>query len=133
MADLCRFNFEINKDGAIVDNVCYLYRNAGPIYWPTFILAIIVALIASQSMISVTFAIISQSLNLGCFPRVKVIHTSTEHEGQVYIPDINYMYMIICVVITACFKNGVKLSNAYGKRNTSLQHVMNLFESTLIC
>ncbi|GAB2230886.1 hypothetical protein Droror1_Dr00015182, partial [Drosera rotundifolia] len=49
----------------------------GHLYWPMFVVAMAVAVIASQAMISGAFAIISQSLRLGCFPRVKVIHTST--------------------------------------------------------
>ncbi|KAL0357668.1 UNVERIFIED_CONTAM: Potassium transporter 5 [Sesamum calycinum] len=50
-----------------------------PIYWPMFIIANLAAVIASQAMISGTFSIMSQSLNLSCFPRVKVVHTSTKY------------------------------------------------------
>ncbi|GAB2230562.1 hypothetical protein Droror1_Dr00014834 [Drosera rotundifolia] len=53
------------------------------LYWPMFVVAVAVAVIARQAMISEAFAIISQSLRLGCFPRVKVIHTSTKYAGQV--------------------------------------------------
>lgn len=48
-------------------------------YWPTFVIAVLAAIIASQAMISGAFAIIAQSLSLGCFPRVKVVHTSPNH------------------------------------------------------
>ncbi|KAF5944661.1 hypothetical protein HYC85_018738 [Camellia sinensis] len=65
-------------------------------------------------MISGAFAIISQSLTLGCFPRVKVVHTSAKYEGQVYIPQINYLLMIACVIVTAAFKTTTKIGNAYG-------------------
>ncbi|XP_059656508.1 potassium transporter 5-like [Cornus florida] len=85
-----------------------------PVYWPMFVVAVLAAIIASQAMISGSFAIISQSLNLGCFPRVKVVHTSAKYEGQVYIPEINYLLMICCVLVTACFKTTENLSNAYG-------------------
>ncbi|KAK5834711.1 hypothetical protein PVK06_010387 [Gossypium arboreum] len=44
--------------------------------------------------ISGVFSIITQSLSLGCFPKVKVVHTSAKYEGQVYIPEINYILMI---------------------------------------
>ncbi|GMH06547.1 hypothetical protein Nepgr_008387 [Nepenthes gracilis] len=86
----------------------------GKIYWPTFVVAVAAAVIASQAMISGAFAIISQSLSLGCFPRVKVIHTSAKYEGQVYIPEINYILMIACVVVTFAFKTTTKIGNAYG-------------------
>nr|XP_004299195.2 PREDICTED: potassium transporter 5 [Fragaria vesca subsp. vesca] len=85
-----------------------------PLYWPTFVVAVAAAIIASQAMISGAFAIISQSLSLGCFPRVKVVHTSANYEGQVYIPEVNYMLMIACVVVTAAFQTTEKIGNAYG-------------------
>ncbi|KAH6837906.1 high affinity K+ transporter 5 [Perilla frutescens var. hirtella] len=84
------------------------------IYWPTFVVANAAAIIASQAMISGAFAIISQSLSMGCFPRVKVVHTSTKYEGQVYIPEINYLLMIACVIVTYGFKTTEKIGNAYG-------------------
>lgn len=86
----------------------------GPLYWPTFVVANAAAIIASQAMISGAFAIISQSLSLGCFPRVKVVHTSAKYEGQVYIPEINYILMVACVVVTYAFKTTEKIGNAYG-------------------
>ncbi|XP_021284148.1 potassium transporter 5 [Herrania umbratica] len=85
-----------------------------PLYWPTFVVAVAAAIIASQAMISGAFSIISQSLSLGCFPRVKVVHTSVKYEGQVYIPDVNYMLMIACVIVTVVFKTTEKIGNAYG-------------------
>ncbi|KAI7984239.1 Potassium transporter 5 [Camellia lanceoleosa] len=72
-----------------------------PMYWPMFVVAVLAAIIASQAMISGTFSIVQQSLSLGCFPRVKIIHTSAKFEGQVYIPEINYLLMLACVVVTA--------------------------------
>ncbi|XP_010066486.2 potassium transporter 5 [Eucalyptus grandis] len=85
-----------------------------PIYWPMFVVAVAAAIIASQAMISGAFAIISQSLSLGCFPRVKVVHTSAKYEGQVYIPEVNYMLMVACVLVTASFQTTTKIGNAYG-------------------
>uniref|UniRef100_A0A453GF46 Potassium transporter n=1 Tax=Aegilops tauschii subsp. strangulata TaxID=200361 RepID=A0A453GF46_AEGTS len=72
------------------------------------------AIIASQAMISGAFAIIAQSQVLGCFPRVRVTHTSKKYHGQVYIPEINYALMILCVAVTAIFQTTDKIGNAYG-------------------
>ncbi|KAJ8435733.1 hypothetical protein Cgig2_017712 [Carnegiea gigantea] len=83
-------------------------------YWPMFAVAILASIIASQAMISGTFSIIQQSLSLGCFPRVKVVHTSDKFEGQVYIPEFNYLLMICCVLVTLGFKTTKKIGNAYG-------------------
>ncbi|KAK9159782.1 hypothetical protein Syun_006123 [Stephania yunnanensis] len=84
------------------------------VYWPMFAAAVLASIIASQAMISATFAIVKQSMSLGCFPRVRVIHTSHKHEGQVYIPEVNYLLMFACVLVTAAFKNTTKIGNAYG-------------------
>ncbi|KAI6695726.1 hypothetical protein NL676_023436 [Syzygium grande] len=86
----------------------------GPLYWPMFVIAVLAAIIASQAMISGTFSIIQQSLSLGCFPRVKIVHTSSKYEGQVYIPEINYLLMLACVAITLGFRTTEKIGNAYG-------------------
>lgn len=72
------------------------------------------SIIASQAMISGAFSIIAQSLSLGCFPRVKVVHTSAKYEGQVYIPEVNWLLMIACVGVSAAFRTTEKIGNAYG-------------------
>ncbi|KAL5974862.1 hypothetical protein ACLOJK_031535 [Asimina triloba] len=84
------------------------------VYWPMFAIAVLASIIASQAMISATFAIIKQSMALGCFPRVQVIHTSHKHEGQIYIPEINFILMFACVLVTAAFKETTNIGNAYG-------------------
>ncbi|KAG6556338.1 hypothetical protein Mapa_002281 [Marchantia paleacea] len=85
-----------------------------PLYWPMFVLATISASIASQAIISATFSIVKQSMALGCFPRVKIVHTSNKLMGQVYIPEINWIVMILCLIITAGFKDTEQIGNAYG-------------------
>ncbi|KAK6937414.1 Potassium transporter [Dillenia turbinata] len=100
-----------------------------PLYWPTFGVAVAAAIIASQAMISGTFSIIQQSLSLGCFPCVKVVHTSTKYEGQVYIPEINYLLMIACVGVTLGFQDATKIGNAYG---IAVVFVMTLTSSFLV-
>ncbi|KAH1083453.1 hypothetical protein J1N35_023214 [Gossypium stocksii] len=101
----------------------------GPLYWPMFVVSILAAAIASQAMISGTFSIVHQSLSLGCFPPVKVVYTSANHEGQVYIPAINYILMLACVGVTVGFKSTVKIGNAYG---TAVVFVMTLTSSLLV-
>ncbi|XP_073312174.1 potassium transporter 11 isoform X2 [Primulina huaijiensis] len=84
------------------------------IYWPMFIVATLAAVIGSQATISATFSIIKQALALGCFPRVKVVHTSKKFLGQIYIPDINWILMVLCIAVTAGFRNQSQIGNAYG-------------------
>lgn len=94
---------------------CVVYYVVESIYWPVFVVATLAAIVASQATISATFSIIKQALALGCFPRVKVMHTSKNFLGQIYIPDINWILMILCIAVTAGFKNQNQIGNAYGK------------------
>lgn len=84
------------------------------IYWPVFIVATAAAVVASQATISATFSLIKQALALGCFPRVKVVHTSKKFLNQIYIPDVNWILMILCIAVTAGFKNQNQIGNASG-------------------
>ncbi|XP_023892774.1 potassium transporter 5 [Quercus suber] len=99
------------------------------LYWPVFVIAVLAAIIASQAMISGSFSIIQQSLSLGCFPRVKIVHTSAKYEGQVYIPEINYLLMLACVGVTLGFRSTARIGNAYG---IAVVFVMTLTSSFLV-
>uniref|UniRef100_A0A0D9W4G7 Potassium transporter n=1 Tax=Leersia perrieri TaxID=77586 RepID=A0A0D9W4G7_9ORYZ len=85
-----------------------------PLFWPTFIVAILAAIIASQAMLSGAFAILSKALSLGCLPRVRVIHTSQKYEGQVYIPEVNFMMGLASIIVTIAFRTTTSIGNAYG-------------------
>lgn len=83
--------------------------------WPVLIIAILASVVGSQAIISGTFSIINQSQSLGCFPRVKVVHTSDKIHGQIYIPEINWVLMILCVAVTIGFRDIKHLGNASGE------------------
>ncbi|XP_065874405.1 putative potassium transporter 12 [Euphorbia lathyris] len=86
----------------------------GSLFWPIFVIATIAAMIASQAMISATFSCVKQSMALGCFPRLKIVHTSRKRMGQIYIPVINYFLMIMCIVVVSIFQSTTDIANAYG-------------------
>ncbi|XP_072977227.1 probable potassium transporter 17 isoform X2 [Typha angustifolia] len=86
----------------------------GPVYWPMFIIATLAAIVASQSLISATFSVIKQSVVMDYFPRVKVVHTSQNKEGEVYSPETNYVLMILCVAVILVFGDGKDIGNAFG-------------------
>ena len=88
---------------------------ADSLYWPVVVVATIAAIIASQASIGATFSIIKQAHAHGCFPRVKVVHTSEKFCDQIYIPDINWVLMILCIAVAAGFKSEVQIGNAYGE------------------
>ncbi|KAG0556711.1 hypothetical protein M758_11G071500 [Ceratodon purpureus] len=85
-----------------------------PVFWPVFIIATLASIVGSQAVISATFSIISQCMALGCFPRVKVVHTSKNIHGQIYIPEVNWMMMLLCLALTIGFRNVIGIGNAYG-------------------
>ncbi|KAM3296469.1 hypothetical protein ACQJBY_038683 [Aegilops geniculata] len=83
-------------------------------FWPTFIVAILAAIIASQAMLSGAFAILYKALSLGCFPRVEVVHTSKKYAGQVYIPEVNFLIGAASIIVTLAFQTTTNIGNAYG-------------------
>ncbi|OEL28183.1 Potassium transporter 19 [Dichanthelium oligosanthes] len=85
-----------------------------PMFWPVFVVAIMAAIIASQAMLSGAFAILSKALSLGCFPRVEVVHTSSKYEGQVYLPEVNFLIGAASVAVTLGFQTTTNIGNAYG-------------------
>ncbi|XP_059445902.1 putative potassium transporter 12 [Corylus avellana] len=84
------------------------------LFWPVFVVATIAAMIASQAMISATFSCVKQSMSLGCFPRLKIVHTSRKRMGQIYIPVMNWFLMIMCIAVVAIFQSTTDIANAYG-------------------
>ncbi|XP_077212330.1 potassium transporter 4-like [Tasmannia lanceolata] len=85
-----------------------------PLFWPVFVIATLAAIVGSQAVITGTFSIIKQCHALGCFPRIKIVHTSRQIYGQIYIPEINWILMIICLAITIGFRDTTLIGNAYG-------------------
>ncbi|KAK6916120.1 Potassium transporter [Dillenia turbinata] len=83
-------------------------------FWPVFIIAIVAALIASRAMTTATFSCIKQSTALGCFPRLKIIHTSRKFMGQIYIPVINWFLLVFCLVFVFSTSSIDEMGNAYG-------------------
>ncbi|KAL5725228.1 Potassium transporter 6 [Ranunculus cassubicifolius] len=82
--------------------------------WPVLAIAILAAVVGSQAIITGTFSIIKQCSALGCFPRVKIVHTSSKMHGQIYIPEINWILMVLCLAVTIGFRDTKRLGNASG-------------------
>lgn len=83
-------------------------------FWPSLIIAILAAVVASQAMITAVFQLLSQIMKLSYFPQIKVVHTSKIYYGQLYIPWANWLLMIGTVIVTAVYNNTTKLGHAYG-------------------
>jgi KUP system potassium uptake protein len=70
--------------------------------------------IASQALISGAFSLTRQAMLLGYLPRVTIKHTAYHTEGQIYIPEVNSMLAIGCILLVLTFRESVKLAAAYG-------------------
>jgi KUP system potassium uptake protein len=81
---------------------------------PMLVLATCAAIIASQALISGIFSITRQAMQLGYFPRLTVVHTSANVEGQIYIPEMNWLLMVGCIAVTLQFRSSSGLAAAYG-------------------
>jgi KUP system potassium uptake protein len=108
--------------GASVTNPFYGLVE-GPFLIPMVMLATAAAVIASQALISGAFSLTNQAVQLGYLPRVTVLHTSSKHEGQIYIPEVNYAMMVACVALVLAFKTSSNLAAAYGIAVTGLMAI----------
>jgi len=81
---------------------------------PMVILATAATVIASQAVISGTFSISQQAIQLGYAPRMEVQHTSGKEIGQIYLPGMNYALLIAVAVLVVGFGSSSKLAAAYG-------------------
>ena len=82
--------------------------------YPLVILATLATVIASQAVISGAFSLTRQAMQLGYCPRFRVIQTSSEEIGQVYLPTVNMGLMITTIALVLGFGSSANLAGAYG-------------------
>ena len=82
--------------------------------WPLIVIATAAAIIASQALISGSFSITRQAVQLGLAPRLEVQHTSAREMGQVYVPRVNWALMVATVAIVIGFGSSSAMAAAYG-------------------
>lgn len=85
--------------------------------WPQGMLSvvsIVAAIIASQAIISGAYSLTLSAVQLGYFPRVKILHTNAFISGQIYIPVINFILAAGAIAIVLIFKTSEGLAAAYG-------------------
>ena len=83
-------------------------------HWPMTILATVATIIASQAIITGSFSLISQAVGMQCCVPFKIFHTSKKVIGQIYVPTINYILMILTIIVAVGFGSGTSITNAYG-------------------
>jgi KUP system potassium uptake protein len=85
--------------------------------WPRLALtglSVAAAVIASQALISGTFSLTRQAIQLGFLPRLSVRHTSAALEGQIFLPLVNVSLAVATIWVTIAFRSSTALASAYG-------------------
>ncbi|MFA6968874.1 potassium transporter Kup [Bosea sp. (in: a-proteobacteria)] len=103
----------ILSDASAIDNPFYKLAPQGFIL-PLVIMATIATIIASQAVITGAFSLTRQAVQLGLLPRLEIRHTSEQTSGQIFIPRINAILLIVVLVLVWTFRSSSNLSHAYG-------------------
>ena len=86
---------------------------------PMVVLATAATVIASQAVITGAFSVISQAVQLGYLPRLRIAHTSASTIGQIYVPMINWVLMISVLTLVFAFETSAALAYAFGMAVTA--------------
>ncbi|MCA9172962.1 MAG: KUP/HAK/KT family potassium transporter, partial [Planctomycetales bacterium] len=106
------------EDSSAIDSPFYRLAPA----WsrvPLVFLAAGATVIASQAVISGAFSLSVQAVQLGYFPRLRIIHTSKDERGQVYVPAVNWLLFVAVVGCVLAFRTSEHLASAYGMAITT--------------
>ncbi len=102
------------SDPKALDNPFFAMSPSTGFTYFMVLLATLATIIASQALISGAFSLTHQAVQLGFFPRVTIKHTASEAEGQIYVPQINWLLAVVCLMLVITFKESSKLAAAYG-------------------
>ena len=104
----------ILREPATAGNPFFSMVPAGAATLALVVLSSVATVIASQALISGAFSLTRQAMQLGYFPRVTIKHTAAHTEGQIYIPQINWILAVGCLLLVIGFQKSDRLASAYG-------------------
>jgi KUP system potassium uptake protein len=108
----------------------FFHLAPGWMIYPLVALATLATIIASQAIITGSFSMTRQAMQLGWFPGVRIRQTSADEYGQIYVPFVNWVMMAFTVALTATFGSSDRLAGAYG---TAVSTTMVLTTALLYC
>jgi KUP system potassium uptake protein len=82
--------------------------------WPLVLLSTAATVIASQAVISGSFSLTRQAIQLGLMPQLDVFQTSVQARGQIYIPQVNWLLLAAVLALVVSFRSSDALASAYG-------------------
>jgi KUP system potassium uptake protein len=98
----------------VVDKRFFFLMAPEALKLPLVLLATMATVIASQALISGVFSLTAQAVQLDYLPRVAIRHTSHQQSGQIYVPLVNWLLMVVCVGLVLGFRSSEHLAAAYG-------------------
>ena len=101
------------SDPTAISNPFYLMVPKALLY-PMIALATVATIIASQAVISGAFSMTREAVQLGFSPRMEVVHTSKQTLGQIYLPWVNRMLLVLIIGTVLGFRSSANLASAYG-------------------
>jgi KUP system potassium uptake protein len=101
-------------DGAPIEGNIFYRLCPAVLLIPLVVLATLATIIASQAIITGAFSMTRQAIQLGWLPRLHIKQTSSEGYGQIYVPVVNWLLMIVTVSLTVTFGKSDNLAAAYG-------------------
>jgi len=82
--------------------------------FPMIVMATMAAVIACQAVITGAYSVARQAMQLGYIPRMLIKHTSSDTIGQIYVPYINWLLMVLVLAVVLVFRSSTALATAYG-------------------
>jgi KUP system potassium uptake protein len=105
--------FALGQHTILSDNLFFSMVPRSLLY-PGVVLATMATVIASQALISGAFSLVSQGIALGFVPIMRIIHTHDKHEGQTYLPAVNWLLFGGSALLVIGFRTSGHLAAAYG-------------------
>ncbi|MDT7933483.1 MAG: potassium transporter Kup [Sphingomonadaceae bacterium] len=118
-------------DPASIENPFYLMA-PDEFRLPMVILATMATVIASQAVISGAFSVTRQAVQLGYLPRLRILHTSASAYGQIYVPFMNWLLLLLIVLLVLGFRESSNLASAYGIAVTGTMFITTCMIAVLI-
>lgn len=101
-------------DGTATDQNIFFRLCPDALMLPMIVLATVATIIASQSIITGAFSMTRQAMRLGWMPRMRVVQTSQEGYGQIYVAAVNWALMVVTIGLALGFGKSDNLAAAYG-------------------
>lgn len=112
----------ILRDPAALEHPFYKLAPAWALY-PLIGMATMATVIASQAVISGTYSLTRQAIQLGYCPRMDIFHTSESEIGQIYMPWINWSLLVAVILLILGFGSSSNLASAYGVAVTGMMAI----------